>query len=135
MTIDIQTEKIRYAAIIALSKSQLLRWLDFEGGIIHRIYQDEGCLNPEELRIVVEHPDLPVTREYEQLQVIKPEYLQSYEESGVTVERIAPPKRKVNKAETISDGFGSEWSAYCNKCKQKTMSVVRPGKVQCSECG
>ena len=34
-------------------------------------------------------------------------------------------------AETISDGFGSVWGAYCPTCGEKSMSVVRPGKVQC----
>lgn len=37
--------------------------------------------------------------------------------------------------ETISDGFGSSWSAYCCMCGQKTMFVVRPGKVECDQCG
>lgn len=35
----------------------------------------------------------------------------------------------------IEDGFGSSWSAWCPECGKKTMSVVRPGKVQCSRCG
>ena len=37
--------------------------------------------------------------------------------------------------ETIEDGFGNAWSAYCPECGQKTVSIVRPGKVQCSKCG
>lgn len=37
--------------------------------------------------------------------------------------------------ETIEDGFGSEWSAYCPTCKRKSMQIVRPGKVQCTYCG
>ena len=37
--------------------------------------------------------------------------------------------------DTISDGFGSVWSAHCAMCGQKSMQVVRPGKVQCSYCG
>ena len=36
---------------------------------------------------------------------------------------------------TISDGFGSEWSITCPMCKQDTMHIVRPGKVQCRNCG
>lgn len=35
----------------------------------------------------------------------------------------------------IEDGFGSEWSAWCPVCGRKSMSVVRPGKVQCNYCG
>jgi len=36
--------------------------------------------------------------------------------------------------DTIEDGFGSVWSATCPNCGGKTMQVVRPGKVQCSQC-
>jgi len=35
----------------------------------------------------------------------------------------------------IEDGFGNAWSASCPECGKKTMFVVRPGKVQCSNCG
>jgi hypothetical protein len=36
--------------------------------------------------------------------------------------------------ETIDDGFGSTWSAYCPTCKQKSMYVSRPGDARCSKC-
>ena len=36
---------------------------------------------------------------------------------------------------TISDGFGSIWSAFCPTCGEQSMEVVRPGKVQCGNCG
>lgn len=39
------------------------------------------------------------------------------------------------EGDTIEDGFGSVWSAYCPICGFKTMSVVRPGKCQCAICG
>ena len=41
---------------------------------------------------------------------------------------------KPNPEDTIEDGFGSMWSAFCPTCKQKSMVVVRPGKVQCNNC-
>lgn len=37
--------------------------------------------------------------------------------------------------QTITDGFGSTWLKRCPECKKNTMSVVRPGKVQCNKCG
>jgi hypothetical protein len=40
-----------------------------------------------------------------------------------------------SESDTIEDGFGSEWSAWCPMCHQKSMSVVRPGKAQCNNCG
>lgn len=45
---------------------------------------------------------------------------------------LLPPEE--GGGDTITDGFGSEWSAVCPTCKQKTMEVVRPGKVQCTNC-
>jgi hypothetical protein len=35
----------------------------------------------------------------------------------------------------IEDGYGNAWSKTCPKCKQDTMQIIRPGKVQCGECG
>lgn len=37
--------------------------------------------------------------------------------------------------DTISDGFGLTCSVVCPQCGKRTMEVVRPGKVQCSNCG
>lgn len=39
------------------------------------------------------------------------------------------------KDETISDGFGGEWLKKCPDCGKDEMAVVRPGKVQCNNCG
>ena len=36
--------------------------------------------------------------------------------------------------DTIDDGYQA-WDIHCEECNQRTMQVVRPGKVQCSECG
>ena len=35
----------------------------------------------------------------------------------------------------IEDGFGGAWSKRCGTCRQLTMQVLRPGKVQCAKCG
>jgi len=34
----------------------------------------------------------------------------------------------------ITDGHGSTWSIVCPDCGERSMEVVRPGKVQCGEC-
>lgn len=34
----------------------------------------------------------------------------------------------------ISDGFGTSTSIRCPQCHKKTMTVVRPGDIRCSEC-
>jgi len=51
-------------------------------------------------------------------------------------QRSAPdPAKGYYNEDTIDDGFGSVWSAWRPKCGQKSMAVVRPGKVQCNNCG
>ena len=35
---------------------------------------------------------------------------------------------------TIEDGFGNSWSIMCPLCKNPSMHIIRPGKVQCSNC-
>jgi hypothetical protein len=40
-----------------------------------------------------------------------------------------------SEEDTISDGFGSVWSAICPQCHERTIEIVRPGKVQCTNCG
>lgn len=50
---------------------------------------------------------------------------------GYRVQAHIPSKPE----DVIEDGFGSSWSAYCPECGNKSMHVVRPGKVQCSNCG
>ena len=37
--------------------------------------------------------------------------------------------------EYIWDGFGGVWGKQCAECNRYTMQVVRPGKVQCGNCG
>lgn len=36
--------------------------------------------------------------------------------------------------DTITD-VDTTWSAYCSYCGAKVMQVVRPCKIQCSNCG
>ena len=36
-----------------------------------------------------------------------------------------------NKEELLEDGFGNSWSKVCDICGEKTIQIVRPGKVDC----
>ena len=49
---------------------------------------------------------------------------------GAEATMIGSKLRETN----ITDGY-QWWSKECAKCHKPTMQVVRPGKVQCSECG
>ena len=37
--------------------------------------------------------------------------------------------------EVIDDGAGGCWSDFCRECGEKAKTVIRPGKVQCMNCG
>jgi hypothetical protein len=43
-------------------------------------------------------------------------------------------KPKLNNPATIDDDFNPPYTATCPKCGEP-MQLVRPGKVQCPECG
>lgn len=51
------------------------------------------------------------------------------------ISNLYPSHTEAKEGEIVSDGFGNTWSAFCPTCKNKTMQIVRPGKVQCSMCG
>lgn len=46
-----------------------------------------------------------------------------------------PAKNKIKKDKIISDGFGNSWYIKCPTCGKDSMVIVRPGKVQCRNCG
>lgn len=60
----------------------------------------------------------------------------------LSLENIDPLIEKLKEAKKylsgepveIEDGFGSVWSVVCPTCKNESMEVVRPGKVQCRKC-
>jgi len=53
---------------------------------------------------------------------------------GALIEFSAKCKNPTMGQETITDDYQT-WSKTCPMCDQDTMQVVRPGKVQCSNCG
>ncbi|GAH03498.1 unnamed protein product [marine sediment metagenome] len=34
----------------------------------------------------------------------------------------------------VDDGFGTSASVYCPECGKRTMHIVRPGDIRCSNC-
>lgn len=38
--------------------------------------------------------------------------------------------------EELDDGFGNQWDPRCFECEELSISIVRPGKIQCDnpEC-
>jgi len=86
----------RCGAVISINKNMLLKWLDFEGGVIHRIYEPDGYMNPCYFCVVLEHPDLDPVPENQILPEIHPVYQSYYAEDGslIKVERVSPEKKK-----------------------------------------
>lgn len=50
------------------------------------------------------------------------------------IQKDTYPKR-AEIEDYLDDGFGNRWSPICGNCGQKTLEIVRPGKVQCTGCG
>ena len=48
--------------------------------------------------------------------------------------KIKKPVKDKIKDKIIEDGFGNRWYIKCPICNQDSMEIVRPGKVQCSNC-
>jgi len=65
-------QEVKHAAIIRVDFKTLLKALDFEGAIFHRVYTPNEYLNPDYFCIVIEHPDLPEIRANEHLTEITP---------------------------------------------------------------
>jgi hypothetical protein len=55
--------------------------------------------------------------------------------SGITIGQIGLGILVSRKRRMIEDGFGNVWYKRCPRCQRETMVVVRPGSVQCSNCG
>ncbi len=55
-------EEIQHGARIRISKKLIAGMLGYEGGIIHRMTEPEGYINPDEVHIYLEHPDLPIIK-------------------------------------------------------------------------
>ena len=59
----------------------------------------------------------------------------SLENIDAIIEKLQEAKRYLSgEPVEIEDGFGSVWSVVCPTCKNESMEVVRPGKVQCRLC-
>lgn len=94
------------AAIICVSKQSLLKFLDFEGGTIHRIQENPDYWKPDTIEIILEHPDLDEVEDNYVLRRITPLYLSEIHvvqvdeenekaETFEKIERIEPAKRAI----------------------------------------
>lgn len=82
----------RNAAIICVNKKALLDWLQFEGGIIHSIRTNPDRWNPDEVEIIIEHPDLDRVFDGFELRRIIPAYRYWKRGRFIKTKRIDPPK-------------------------------------------
>jgi len=88
------TEK--HGALVRLDFSLLLKILDFDGGIIHRVYTPEEYLIADYCNVVLEHPDLPSVDTRFPLLCVRPIYMVHFAEGGgvIKIERAVPPKNQ-----------------------------------------
>ena len=83
-----------HGARIEITNEFLLGILDFKGGAIHNVYQDQEYFKPDRFYIILEHPDLPEIESGMMAMTIVPTMQSTYGEDGslIKVERIDPPK-------------------------------------------
>ncbi len=90
----------RNGAAIRFDIKTFLKMIDFEGGDIHSIKLNEPYLPPEDIVILLEHPDLPEVKQGEMVTEIRPIYQSTYGDNGclIRIERIEPKKIKEHNA-------------------------------------
>ncbi len=59
-------------ARVVISKNLLAEMLGYHGGIVHRVREPEEYMNPKDVYLYIEHPDLPQVEEGEVAQEIYP---------------------------------------------------------------
>jgi len=69
-------------AIIKVSKRAIAEMLGYKGGVIHAIREPEYIMNPGEIDIYMEHPELPKIEEHERLGEVMPVYEVKYYKNG-----------------------------------------------------
>jgi len=90
---DYKKNKSRNAAIICINTEVLLDWLQFHGGTIHSIGMPKDIWRPDEIEILIEHPDLYEVRTGDILMKITPVY--------TGTERIEPPKKPIRRRKNV----------------------------------
>ncbi len=107
-----------------ISKLRTLLAINHGCGCID-MYMDDGELSCPTCRVDFKRD--PVAMIEEKFAALAQQRMKEFAESEEGIQWVAQQDR-------ISDGFGSEWSAWCRKCKTKTMHVVRPGEARCDKC-
>jgi len=100
----------------------------FEAGecVYHSQYGGNGfvCI-PCARKLIIKHGDMGYSEN-----ILMNLQANNFQTGKWTAEQIAQALHK----DTIEDGFGSIWSAYCEKCENRSMQVVRPGIARCAIC-
>lgn len=82
----------RNVAIVCVSKKAILEWLQFEGGTIHSVRMNPEQWEPDEIELVIEHPDLDRVFDGFSLRKIMPTYRFWKRGRFQKMLRIDPPK-------------------------------------------
>lgn len=79
------TDERRHVGIVVISKDTLLRWLQFEGGIVRDVRHEHRF---NSIEVVIEHPDMPEVQEGVELTTVTPWYSQTTSECGHVTEVV-----------------------------------------------
>ncbi len=69
-------------ARVKISRNLLVEMLGYQDGILHHIREPESYINPKELHLYIEHPDLPFIEEGEAITDIQPMIEVKYYKNG-----------------------------------------------------
>ena len=80
-----------HRGIVVITSASLLTWLDFDGG---RIRACEKDILTDGLRVVIEHPDMPLVDEGTSCSEVQVSHEACFDAEGrqLSVERVNPPK-------------------------------------------
>ena len=69
-------------ARIKISRNLLAEVMGYEHGIVHHVREPEGYINPNEIDIYIEHPDLPEVPDGERCTEVNPMFEVRYYKNG-----------------------------------------------------
>ena len=69
-------------ARVKIARNLLAEMLGYEGGVVHHVRDPDSYINPKDVDLYIEHPDLPEVKEGEPCQDVTPMIEVKYFKNG-----------------------------------------------------